>query len=326
MTGRKIVVYYAWSRPGETGAPLEVIENRFPTLFESRRMVYPRFEELSDPNHFDQGVAGFLDHIMKRNFAAFVEQVSGQTGQPVVEVERVADDRQLTALDGALLDAADTLIVISFDSFRTGQQASDAEVAVVREFLAKPDHVVFVCPHHDIGDAPDLPHDQRLQIQLANFRHHGDKTIPPEQRFGGFARSLLAGLGVPVENRFGLRPAADADGSPAAIEVEHALDRLHLLRAVTAFNLHPHLPHLERLGEAAAKLDVLARQAIDRTAPHHSFTDHGRFTFDALLQSKPEAFAGVLFVSDATLWSSTAGGVDNLRRLWSNVAGRPRKP
>ena len=47
MVGRKVVVYYAWSRPGEVEAPLEVIENRFPTLFESRRMLYPRFEALS---------------------------------------------------------------------------------------------------------------------------------------------------------------------------------------------------------------------------------------------------------------------------------------
>ncbi len=36
MVGRTVVVYYAWSRPGEVEAPLEVIENRFPTLFESR--------------------------------------------------------------------------------------------------------------------------------------------------------------------------------------------------------------------------------------------------------------------------------------------------
>jgi hypothetical protein len=39
MAGRKVVVYYAWSRPGEIEAPLGVIENRFPTLFESRRMA-----------------------------------------------------------------------------------------------------------------------------------------------------------------------------------------------------------------------------------------------------------------------------------------------
>jgi RNA-directed DNA polymerase len=30
--GRRIAVYYAWSRPAETGAPLEVIENRFPAF------------------------------------------------------------------------------------------------------------------------------------------------------------------------------------------------------------------------------------------------------------------------------------------------------
>ena len=75
MAGRKVVLYYAWSRPGETAAPLEVIENRFPTLFESRRMGYPRFEELSDPFRFDQSIGGFLDHIMKRNFTAFINRL-----------------------------------------------------------------------------------------------------------------------------------------------------------------------------------------------------------------------------------------------------------
>ena len=247
MVGRKVVVYYAWSRPGEVEAPLEVIENRFPTLFESRRMLYPRFEAFSDPARFDQSIGGFLDHIMKQNFAAFVEQAGAQTGHPVVEIERVADNGARIELDAALFDAADTLIVISFDSLRTRQDASDVEVEVVRRFLAHPDHLVFICPHHDIGNVPDLPHDERLERQIADFLHHGDKTIPPQQRFGGFARSLLAGLGVPVENRFGLRPAAESDGSPAPIEVESALDHLQLLRGVGTFNLHPHLPQFERL-------------------------------------------------------------------------------
>ena len=325
MAGRKVVVYYAWSRPGEVGAPLEVIENRFPTLFESRRMLYPRFEAFSDPARFDQSIGGFLDHIMKQNFAAFAEQAGSQTGHPVVEIERVADNGAQTELDRGLLDAADTLIVISFDSLRTRQDASRAEVEAVRQFLAHPDHLVFICPHHDIGDVPDLPHDERLDRQIADFLHHGDKTIPPQQRFGGYARSLLAGLGVGVENRFGLHPAAESDGSPAAIETESALDRLHLLRDVNTFNLHPHLPQFERLQGAVTKLDVLVRQKIDLTAPPHPFTRNGRTTFDALLQSQPEMFAGNLFVGDATLWSSTAGGVDSLRQLWTNVVERPNR-
>ncbi len=128
---------------------------------------------------------------------------------------------------------------------------------------------------------------------------------------------------MPVENRFGLRPAREADGTPALLDVERALDRLGLLEGVETFNLHPHLPQLERIDASASRLDVLARQRIDPTAPPHIFAQAGRQTFDALLQSRPGVFAGTLLVSDTTLWSSTAGGVDSLRRLWSNVTGRP---
>ena len=322
MIKRKVLVYYAWSRPGENGAPLHVIEDRFPALFESRRMGFPRFHELSDPHQFDQSIAGFLDHIMKPNFTAFVDLASALTGQSVTEVERVTDDGALTPLDTRILSGVDTLIVISFDSLRTAQAAGSAEIEAVRTFLGHPDHLAFICPHPDIGDGADLPEGEQLQRQIAEFQHHGDKTIPPRQRFGGLARSLLAGLGVPVENRFGLRPAPEADGSPAPVEADTTLDRLGLLQRVSTFNLHPHLPQLERLGEAVEKLDVLARQRIDPDAPPHPFT-HDRATFDALLQSRPETFNGSLLVSDTTLWSSTAGGVDSLRERWTNVVQRP---
>jgi hypothetical protein len=324
MTGRKVVLYYAWSKPGEVSAPLEVIENRFPALFELRRIFYPTFEELSDADQFDQSVGGFLDQIMKRNFSAFVAHAGAETGRAVVEVERVGGDGRLRPLDDDLLASADTLIVISFDSMRTGQEASEQELEAVRGFLAYPDHVAFVCPHHEIGVVPGVSHDKRVELQTAAFLHHGDRAIPPQQRFGGFARSLLSGLGVPVENRFGLRPATEPDGSPAPIEVEGGYDRLNLLQDVQTFNRHAHLPHLERLGDAVSKLDVLARQRIDLNAPPHPFTQDGRSTFDALLQSRAEVFAGTLLVGDTTLWSSTAGGVDNLRKLWSNVVTRPR--
>ncbi len=212
MTGRKVAIYYAWSRPGEVGAPLPIIENRFPALFESRRMLFPRFEELADPARFDQSIAGFLDHLLKANFIAFTEQARAQTGHPVNEVERVNDGGVQTSLDDAFLDGIDTLIVISFDSLRTGQQASAAEEqASFRHFLDDPDHLVFVSPHHDIGDAGDLPGAERLRLQEEDFLHHGDRTIPPQQRFGGFARSLLAGLGVPVERSFWPAPRRSAE-------------------------------------------------------------------------------------------------------------------
>ncbi|WP_438391242.1 hypothetical protein [Caballeronia sp. DA-9] len=322
MIKRHVMVYYAWSRPAENGAPLHVIEDRFPALFESRRMGFPRFHEFSNVRQFDQSIAGFLDHIMKRNFTDFVELAKALTGQSVTEIERVTDDGTLTPLDANLLSSIDTLIVISFDSLRTAQTAGSPEIEALRTFLGHPDHLAFICPHHDIGDVTDLPENDQLQRQIAEFEHHGDKTIPPRQRFGGFARSLLAGLGVPVENRFGLRPAPEADGTPAPIERDTTLDRLGILQNVGTFNLHPHLPQLERLGETVDKLDVLARQRIDPTAPQHPFTRE-RATFDALLQSRADTFAGSLLVSDTTLWSSTAGGVDSLRELWTNVVQRP---
>ena len=74
LLGHGSGVYYAWNRPAETTAPLGVIENRFPALFESRRILYPRYAELADPERFDQGIGGFLDHILRRNFVDFVER------------------------------------------------------------------------------------------------------------------------------------------------------------------------------------------------------------------------------------------------------------
>ncbi len=325
MSARRVLIYFAWSRPGETNAPLTEIDDRFPALFELRRLLYPKFEPLSDSRHFDQGIGGFLDHVQKPNFAGFVELARAKTGNPVIELERVLDDDTEQPLRWSLLEPIDTLVVISFDSARTQQHASPDEVDALRRFLDDPDRAVFLCPHHDIGHWVDLGPDEVRTRQEAEFLHHGDKAIPPRQAFGGFASSLLAGLGVPVENRFGLRPAAEADGSPAAIDVDRAADRLGLLDGVRTFNLHPHLPHLARVGGALDKLDVLVRQRIDPTAPPHPFSRDGRDRFDSLLQSRPAIFPGAVLVCDTTLFSSTAGGLDSLQRFWTRIVERPRR-
>ena len=324
MRGRKVLLYFAWSRPAETGAPLTDIDDRFPAVFELRRLFYPKFESLSDHREVDQGIAGFLDHIQKPNFQEFTEQAEALTGNPVVQIERIADDDAMTPLD-AVIDGVDTIVVISFDSFRTDQAASVAEIEAIRQFLNKPDHLIFVCPHHDIGEAMDLTGEGLAKRQLVEYLHHGDHGIPPRQGFGGFARTLLAGLGVPVHNCFGLRPAATADGAPAPVEIDRALDDHGLLRNVATFNLHPHLPQLERIGPSTGRMEVLARQKIDPTAPPHPFTQGGRSSFDALLQSRPDTFAGKLLVCDTTMFSSTAGGIEDLRRFWANVVQRSER-
>lgn len=127
MRARQLLLYFAWSRPAEISAPLTVIDDRFPAVFELRRLFYPKFEALSAGGTFDQGIAGFLDHIQRPNFQAFVEQTEAITGRPVIQVERVADDGAMTPLDDALA-GVDTVVIISFDSLRTKQDATKAEV------------------------------------------------------------------------------------------------------------------------------------------------------------------------------------------------------
>jgi len=193
MAGRHVALYFAWSRPDEVAAPLGVLDNRFPALFELRRMFWPRYEQFADPEKFDQGIGGFLDHIQLANFTHFAELASSWTGNPV----RIAERRKngaVQSLDAAFLAGVDTLIVISFDSSRTGQHASDTEIAAVRAFLDHPNHTLFVCPHHDIGDVDGLPESEWLTRQELEFHHHGDHAIPARQCFGDFGISLLGGL------------------------------------------------------------------------------------------------------------------------------------
>jgi hypothetical protein len=78
------------------------------------------------------------------------------------------------------------------------------------------------------------------------------------------------------------------------------------------------LPHYERIGEGAEKLEVLARQTIHPEAPAHPVMLGGS-DFDSILQSHPKVGLGRLVVCDATLWSSTAGGLEGLQIFWKNV-------
>ena len=81
------------------------------------------------------------------------------------------------------------------------------------------------------------------------FRHHGDP--PPSRRANVSAISawrFWTHWGLSVRNRFGLRPAAMPDGSPAPLTIAHEADRDGLMEGVTTFNLHYHLPQFETFG------------------------------------------------------------------------------
>ena len=317
MIGRNILMYFPWSRPDEEGAPLGSLDNRFGALFELRRLQWPKYELFADVARFNQGIAGFLDNILLQNYSLFREDMRIRSGNAVRLLERCTSEGRVTLLDGDLLDGVDILIIVSFDSQRTDQRPTDGELTAIRKFLDDPGHTLFVSPHHDIGNAEGIPANEILARQEMEYHHHGDFGIPAQQRLGGFAKSLLRDLGIPVTNRFGLRPAKTQDGSP--IRINSKADRFNLLQGVQTFHLHPHLPHLEMLGDSAQKMDVLVEQLIDLDAPPHPFVKQGRKTFDALLQSKPNVFGGRLLVCDATLWSSTNGGLGSLRQFWTNT-------
>lgn len=311
----RVCMYLSWDREAETAAPLGDLNNRFPALFELRRVFWPRYEHLAGAAT-GQDIEGYLQAIFTRNYDRFAAQAAELTGSPADRIERRTGASEILLTD-ALLDTYDTVIVVGFDAKRTHQAATVSEVDAVRRFLARSDTMLFVCPHHDIGDTDDLTSSDALDRQNAEYLHHGDAVLAGQQRTGGFALSLLAALGAPLRNRFGLRPAAAADGKPAPFQMI-AVDRHGLLNGVPYLNLHPHLPHFELSDAAGELLEVLVRQTVSPDAPPHPEFAPGS-QFDAILQSREDAELGRLIVCDPTLWTSTNGGVDGLEILWKNV-------
>jgi hypothetical protein len=313
---KPVGVYFAWDRPAETGADLEVIENRFATLFESRRILWPQLENFSNAKIYRQGIDGFFGNLLTKIFDLFLDHARNVTGSAVHRAERRAEDGHETLLDQSFLADIGTLIVISFDSLRARQLPSSTEIAAVAKFLSDSTHTVFVCPHHDLGDTSGIPEAEWRSRQEAEFHHHGDRTSPPQHRFGFFGTKLLEGLGTPAKNLYGLKPARGEDGMPVALDIDTIADRDAVMRGVSTFNLHPHLPHFEDISD---KFNVVARQKIDPTAPLHPFTTNGQWDFNALLQAKSGIFAGRLYVCDATVWGAANGGLESLHRFWTNA-------
>ena len=74
------------------------------------------------------------------------------------------------------------------------------------------------------------------------YHHHGDALVPRQQRFGQYTRSLMKGLGIPVENRYGLRPAR-VPGTKTARALVHCAGPGHAGLAPGRHDLQlPHAP------------------------------------------------------------------------------------
>jgi hypothetical protein len=194
----------------------------------------------------------------------------------------------------------------------TGQEAAPEEIEAVRDFLRREGTCLIVGPHHDVGASPDQSE------RAMEYAHHGDPLVPRQQRFGRYTRSLLKGLDIPVENRYGLRPAMAGDRI-APLTVRDDLDARGWLTGVRTFNFHMHLPHYAVTADST-RAQVLATQPIDTSRPH-PFTIAGNTEFNALVWAPPRGErAGDVLVADSTVFSTLFGGDESLERFWKNLA------
>src|SRR6478609_4165548 len=230
---RRFSVYWAWNYPWEANRDVTELDNRFSTMTEVRRVEWPFYEKPEYAERmFLQGIAGTLE-LFHLSLVKFQNSVGEVTGQPVSVYQRIDQAGQRLPLDERILADTDTLMVFGLDHLITEQEASAEEIEAVRQFLTRDGTCVMIGPHHDVGASQDV---RRLQMEYA---HHGDPLVPRQQRFGLYTRSLMKGLGVPVENRFGLRPAVvPGTNQIAPLTAMRDLDGHGWLANVPTFNFH----------------------------------------------------------------------------------------
>lgn len=312
--GRRISIYWTWSYPWESQRDPAVMDNRFSTMTEVRRVAWPAYETPEwDEAHFLQGVAGTLE-LFHRSTLKFQELAGEVTGHPVAVFQRVDQAGYKLPIDERILADTDTLMVFGLDHVLGQEEAEPAEAAAIREWLQREGTCLLLAPHHDVGFTDDA---QERQVE---YLHHGDPLVPRQQRFSAYTRSLMNALDVPVYNKWGLRPAvAEGTNQIAPLTAFRDLDTPRLLDNVTTFNFHPHLPHYELTAADNDSLRVLGRQRVDRHRPH-PFTDAGNTEFNALIWMPPTGQrAGDIVLVDSTNFTTLFGGTESLANFWRNL-------
>ena len=313
---RRVTVYISWSYPGEANRDITEMDNRFSTMTEVRRVGWPAFEteEYANPTNFLQGIAGALE-LFFRAWEPFQKVVGEVTDHTVPVYQRIDQAGYKLLLDERVLADTDTLLVFGLDHLVTEQEASPAEIESVRDFLKREGTCLVLGPHHDVGFSEDV-----TQRQM-EYAHHGDALVPRQQRFGRYTRSLMQGLGVPVQNQFGLRPATmKGTNQVAPLSTFRDLDTRGWLNGVTHFNFHMHLPHYAVTTDDPKAIHVMARQPIDMAKPH-PYTEAGNREFNTFLWMPPSGErVGDILLADSTIFSTLFGTDESLERFWKNIA------
>jgi hypothetical protein len=313
---RRFSIYWTWSYPWEANRDITELDNRFSTITEVRRVAWPAYEstEFSE-KMFLQGIAGTLE-LFHLSIVRFQQVVESITGQPVPDYQRIDQAGQRLPIDERILADTDTLMIFGLDHLITEQEASREEIEALKEFLKREGTCLILGPHHDVGFSEDL--NQRQQ----EYTHHGDPLVPRQQRFGKYTRSLMKGLCVPVENRFGLRPATikGTNNQLVPLTKQMDFDKRGWLNGVNTFNFHMHLPHYALTTDDPKLIHVLARQPIDMSHPH-PFIEAGNRDFNMFLWMPPNGErAGDILLADSTIFTTLFGGDESLERFWKNLA------
>ena len=154
-------------------------------------------------------------------------------------------------------------MVFGLDHLVTEQEASAGEIEALQNFLTREGTCLILGPHHDVGVSADL------KERAMEYAHHGDPLVPRQQRFGKYTRSLMKGLSVPVENRYGLRPATHPGTTRTMpLNVAKDMDTRGWMEGVQTFVFHMHLPHYAVTTNDPKAIHVLARQPVDVSRPH----------------------------------------------------------
>jgi hypothetical protein len=316
---RRVSMYVAWSYPAEAGRDIGQLDNRFSTMTEVRRVAWPAYEapQWADPRQFQQGIAGTLE-LFFWAFVPFQHYAGEITGHPVPVFQRIDQAGFKLPIDERVLADADTLLVFGLDHNITQQEATAEEIEALRQFLKREGTCLILGPHHDVG-VSDNP-----EVRNMEYKHHGDALVPRQQRFGLYTRSLMKGLGIPVENRYGLRPARDAKTKKLApLSINSDQDTKRWLKGVTTLNFHMHLPHYEVTSQDGS-VHVLAKQPIDSSRPH-PFTEAGNSELNMLLWMPPAGNrAGDVLFADSTIFSTLFGADESLHNFWRNISTSTR--
>ena len=263
---------------------------------------------------FLQGIAGTLElfHLSLLRFQNLVGEI---TGHPVAVYQRIDQAGQKLPIDERILDDTDTLMVFGLDHLVTEQEAAPEEIEALRNFLKREGTCLMLGPHHDVGFSDDL------KQRAMEYAHHGDPLVPRQQRFGKYTRSLMKGLDVPVENRWGLRPATVKGTTQLQPLIKtDGFDTRGWLEGVPTFNFHPHLPHYALTTNDDKTIRLLAQQPVDTSHPH-PFTEAGNSAFNMFLWMPPtNERPGDILLADSTIFTTLFGGDESLERFWKNIA------